>query len=726
MRLKLRSSFVTLIILLAGAGLCAQPDARGYKKQADQFFNLGKYQEALQQYLLQQTYDPNDLDTRFKIGVCYYETSKLNDARRNFSELLDGGKYTDPQLYYYLGLCAHASNQFLDAIHYYKDYLRRIEDSNPRRAMVKDRIRRCAYGLRIQQAKSNIIVENLGKTVNSPGNDFRPIPSPSSSDKIYFSSAREGNAGGLRNETGKEDNAAGKFTSDMFSVSFQQGLWLTPTALSYLLNSAKNDVLLDFNQDGTQLYYFQGSTLFSGDVLVDTFRTRPEERSLFSPIFKGPIRSWEGDCDPHFFQDTILLFSSNRPGGYGGFDIYLSIFSKGYWSEPENLGPVINSHYDERSPFLALDGRTLYFSTTNPNRSLGGFDVVRAYFEDASESWQEPWNPGVPVNSADDDLHFRLTRDGMKAYFSSNRRSGMGQNDIYAAFFRESQREQLRTSTPLVFSQVRDFKLSFARKTGIVDDPAAYFPEDQIEKYFLEPLYYDPNGEILTGRNMKTLGVIGDLMLRFPQIRVMFTSHSDGTDPDNVDHFFSAKRAEAAIDYLARRGVNIDHLLFRAMGDNYPKAQPAINNAPNPTGQQINRRIDIAFLNTSGLPLRIRIKEPNVPEQMATPSWDFFAKTSQGLSYKLQIATTSQMYSGELFFRYPHAMIEKDPVEGDYLYTVGLYKTFNSARQLQQDLIRNGAIEYQVVPYLDGVRLDDTEAGSLLKDYPDLQNYLQR
>lgn len=726
MRLKLWSILVALIILPAGTSLHAQPDAKGYKKQAEQFYSLGKYHEALQQYLLQQTYDPNDLDTRFKIGVCYYETSKLNDARRNFSELLDGGKFSDPQLYYYLGLCAHASNQFLDAIHYYKEYLRKIEDSNPRRAAVKDRIRRCAYGIRIQQAKSAIIVENLGKSVNSPGNDFRPIPSPSSGDKIYFSSVREGNAGGLRNEAGKEDNLTGKFTSDMFSVSFQQGLWLTPTPLSYLLNSAKNDVLLDFNQDGTLLFYFQGVTLFSGDVLVDTFRTRPEERSLFSPLFKGPIRSWEGDCDPHFFQDTILIFSSRMPGGYGGFDLYISTFSKGYWSEPQNLGPVINTHYDERSPFLALDGRTLYFSTTHPNRSLGGFDVVRSYFDDASESWQEPWNPGVPLNSSDDDLHFRLTRDGMKAYFSSNRRSGQGQSDIYAAFFREAQREQLRTSQPMVFSQVRDFKLQFARRMGIVDDPAAFFPEDQIEKYFLEPLYYDSNGEILTGRNMKTLGTIGDLLTRFPQLKVSFTSHSDGTDPDNVDHFFSARRAEAAIDFLSKRGVRLDQVLFRAVGDNYPRAASTLNNAPNPTGQQINRRIDIAFLHTSGLPLRIRIKEPTVPEQMGSPSWDFFVKTAQGLSYKLQIATTSQMYSGELFFRYPHAMIEKDLVEGDYLYTVGLYKTFNSARQLQQDLIRNGAIESRVVPYIDGVRLEDSQVGSLVKDYPDLQNYLQR
>ncbi|MDV7391617.1 hypothetical protein RZS08_09705, partial [Arthrospira platensis SPKY1] len=190
----------------------------------------------------------------------------------------------------------------------------------------------------------------------------------------------------MRDESGRESQS-GSYTSDMFSVAYQTNGWSTPTALSYLLNSSKNEVLQDFSQDGTVLYYFQGLNLFSGDMLVDTFRLRPEERSLFSPVFMGPVRSWEGDKDLHFFQDTILLFSSQRPGGYGGYDLYLSIYSRGAWSEPQNLGPRINTPYDERSPFLSVDGRTLYFSANHPMRSLGGFDVLRVFYDDASESW---------------------------------------------------------------------------------------------------------------------------------------------------------------------------------------------------------------------------------------------------------------------------------------------------------------------------------------------------
>lgn len=722
----MRKTLVTLLTvwIFIGGVLYAQPDAKGYKKQADQFFSLQKYPEALAQYMLHQSYDPSDLETRFRIGVCHYETSKLNDARRIFTELLDGGKYSDPQLHYYLGLCAHASLQYLDAIHYYKEYLKRIDGNHPRRGMVKDQIRRCAYGMRIQQAKSSIIVENAGPPVNTAGDDFRPIPSPNQPDKFYFSSAREGNAGGLRDESGREDPVAGKYASDMFVVEKEQGVWAAPSALSYLLNSAKNDVLLDFSRDGSRLYYFQGVNLFSGDVMVDTFRVRPEERSLFSPLFDGPVRSWEGDCDTHFFRDTILLFSSMRPGGYGGFDLYLTTWSKGSWSEPQNLGPGINTSYDERAPFLAQDGRTLYFSTNNPFRSLGGFDILRVIFDDASEKWQAPWNPGTALNSAGDDLHFRLAPDGLKAYFSSNRKTGEGQNDIYVALYRESQREQMRTSTPVAFNEVRDYKLQFARRMGMLDDPSAYFPEDQIEKYFLEPLYYEADGEILTPRNMKTLGIIADLMSRYPQMEILLTSHSDGSDPDQVDLFFSARRAESVIEFLTRSGVNPGHMRFKAVGDNYPKAQLESGGAPSPVVQQINRRIDIAFLKTSGLPLRIRVKEPSVSEQMASQSWDFYAKTVQGISYKLQIAATPQMYSGELLFRYPHAMIEKDASTGNLLYTVGLYKTFNSARQLQQDLVRNGADDTKVIPYLNGIRLDDSQIGALVADYPDLEAYL--
>ncbi len=724
----MRKKIVALIAcsLVVVGGIQAQPDPKSSKKIAEEYFNVGKYQEALQNYLVYQSYDPTDLETKFRAGVCYFETGKLQDARRNFSSLQEEEKYTNPQLYYYLGLSSHSSFQFLDAIHYYKEYLRRIENNHTKRGMVKDKIRQCSFGIRIQQAKSSIFVENLGPRVNSAGNDFRPIPSMNQDGKFYFSSSREGNVGSLRNAAGEIAGIEGGYNSDMFSATSTGGQWAAPVPMSFLLNGFKNDVLLDFNRDGSQLYYFQGLTLYSGDIFVDTFRTRPEDRSLFPPLFQGPVRPWEGDCDLYFFQDTILLFSSQREGGLGGFDLYLTVHSKGFWSEPLNLGPKVNTAYDERAPFLATDGRTLYFSTNNPMRSIGDFDVVRIFYDDATEAWQDPWNPGVPLNSAEDDLHFRLSRDGMKAYFSSDRKNGFGQSDIYIAHFRENQREQTRTMNPIVFSQVRDFKLQFARRMGIVDDPSAFFSEDQIEKYFLEPLYYEENGDVLTGRNMRTLTAIADLMVRYPQIKIMLTSHSDGADPDNVDLFFSAKRAEAAMEFLARNGADLGHIMIRAVGKGYPRANSQLNDAPNPAGRQLNRRIDIAFFQTSGLPLRIRVKDPVVPEQMINTAWDFYSKSTQGLSYKLQIAESQQMFTHELLFRYPHAMIEKETTKGYYLYTVGLYKTFKSAGQLQQDLIRNGAQDTRIIPYIDGIRLEETQVAPLTKDFPDLENFLQR
>jgi outer membrane protein OmpA-like peptidoglycan-associated protein len=712
--------------LLAACALHAQPDPKGTKRLADQAYAAGKYQDALQNYLAYQSHDPNDQETRFRIGVCFFETNKVADARRNFNALLEGGKYNNPLLYYYLGLTAHSTLQFLDAIQYYKTYLKRIDSNNPRRAMVKDQIRRCAFGIRIQQVKSSIIVENMGLGVNSTGNDFRPIPSPNQDNRIYFSSSREGNTGGRRDDQGRDSGKEGHFTADMFSTTHREGKWEAPVPMSFMLNSPRNEALQDFNNDGSVLFYFQGLALFSGDILVDTFRTRPEERSIFSPLFAGPVRPWEGDCDLHFFQDTILLFSSQRPGGYGGFDLYISIFSRGFWTEPENLGPAINTAYDERAPFLAIDGRTLYFSTNHPLRSIGGFDVLSVFYDDGSEKWMDPWNLGPPLNSAEDDLHFRLSKDGLKAYFSSNRKTGFGQDDLYIAYFRESRREQTRTMTPIVFSQVRDFKLQFALRMGMVDDPAAYFPEDRIEKYFLDHLYYEPNGEALSPRNLKTLGIVSDIMSRYPQIEIILTSHSDGTDPENVDLRFSMQRAEAVLDFLTRSGVNAGRIAIKGVGKTYPKALSMANGAPNLSGQAANRRIDITFLNTGGLPLRIRMKEPVVPEPMVSQSWDFFAKSIQGLSYKLQVASSAQMYSNELLLRYPNAMIEKEGTSGEYLYSVGLYKTYKSASQLGQDLIRNGATETRVVPYINGIRIDDEQAQRLLSEYPDLENYLQQ
>jgi hypothetical protein len=125
-----------------------------------------------------------------------------------------------------------------------------------------------------------------------------------------------------------------------------------------------------------------------------------------------------------------MYFVSNRPGGYGGRDIYqCKRLPNREWSHPENLGPVINTPYDEDAPFIHPDGITLFFSSTG-HTSMGGFDVFYST-KVANNVWTKPINMGYPINTTDDDIYFVTSSDGRRAYYASFRPEGKGEKDIY-------------------------------------------------------------------------------------------------------------------------------------------------------------------------------------------------------------------------------------------------------------------------------------------------------
>lgn len=125
-----------------------------------------------------------------------------------------------------------------------------------------------------------------------------------------------------------------------------------------------------------------------------------------------------------------LYFASDRPGGYGGRDIYRLIrLPNGEWSKAQNMGPEINTIYDEDSPFIAVNNKTLYYASNGPE-SMGGFDIF-VTFRDAENNWSEPSNLGFPINSTGDDIYYTTTVDGLRGYLSSFRKNGFGEIDIY-------------------------------------------------------------------------------------------------------------------------------------------------------------------------------------------------------------------------------------------------------------------------------------------------------
>ncbi|MFM2268438.1 MAG: hypothetical protein RL757_1879 [Bacteroidota bacterium] len=672
-----------------------------------------------QQYVAQK---PTDADAQMQLAIAAFHINKLSVAQSQIAQLIENAKGTTqklpPPVYLYEGRIAQHQLDFKNAIKAYKNFLRNAKSDHPeRRAVIAD-LQRCATAQKIVLQPDIALVENLGEGLNSKGDDFAPLQSPNYDDKIYFSSARENSEGGLRNENGLPDEKNGKQTADIFSAEIDGADWTTPQPLnSELLKTPRHEILLDFALEGKVMLFFKGMTRFSGDILVDTFKNEGETRSLLSN-FDAPVRASEGDNSMFLFNDTTLIFASRRAGGFGGLDLYITQKSKeNKWSEPKNLGANINSPFDETTPFLAKNGRTLYFSSNNL-RTLGGFDVFSSNFDEKMLAWQIAQNLGKSINSAGDETHFRLTRDGAKAYFASSRKDGLGERDIYLAIFSKLRGAEQTPSMPTLFSDVEMFKAA---------TELAKQEEIKISEYNFSPIYYEGDDDILRGANLQEVKKMVEMMKKFPNTKLILTANCAEGDRLHLDIYLTMKKLEKLGKYLVENGVKRENLLLKSVGSSFPIARVELEGQPNLAGIRINQRIDIAIFNADPL-LKTTTEEAVVSEFMVDNTGKNIKKHQKGLSYKIQVTATKRMFEGESLTKYGAAMAETVvPIEGanTYQYSVGLLTSFAEAEKMRKQLVADGVKDAWIVPYADGFRINSTEEAKILvKKYADLQNFI--
>ena len=697
----------------------AQKSPRALLDDADYYYDVEKYSQALEKYLAFDQDKGNDLDVKTRIGACYYYVGNTSEGLRFLNYVVQNSKNPLPVTYLFMGKCYQADFLYKDAIKYYKEYLRQLKSSSPERASVKDDIRRCAVGLHTKDLGDKVFVQNFGEKVNTSGHDFAPILSPNDEDRLYFASCREGNLGGLRNGEGLKDERGGTYSSDMYSTSVENGEWGDVQAMSYLLNSPRYDMVLGFTEGGKSLYYFKGFSLDEGEIMVDTFKT-DGNKSLFSTAFNSPMIAENGDGTPFFFHDTLMFFSSRRDGGFGGSDLYYAKKSDGRWLAPINMGAQINTGFDETMPFLAADGRTLYFSSNNL-KSIGGFDVFKTRFIDSDFTWTEPKNLGIPINSAGDDEHFILNSDGSKGYFCSNRKDGFGGKDLYSIVFRVALPEQINTSTPSDFTAVRPMlKKEDSPESAVVN------AQDEVINLLIAPLLFERDDNLMTPSNIRILDPIVVAMKRYPKIKIMLTSHCEENGNTEFDLYLSVKRIEKISEYLIKNGVSPSNIGLQGCGAAYPIAMNMMDGKANISGQKLNRRVELKLFKTEKLPITIKEERPVVSEFMAAKEAQQYEDATKGLSYRVQIASIKQMYSGEITKLYPDVLIERFPDKGLYQYTIGLFKSYSSAEQLKKELDARGVLNATVIPYINGFRINEEEYKTFSGLYIDLQTYLKK
>ncbi len=684
--------------------LVAQSSISGLKRQADRYFEAGQYRPALKLYRQAGLEKTKDKHARLRIGICMYEIHDVEGAIRMFLPLVREGK-TDPAVFLQLAKSYQARNQFSEAILYYKRFLQKTKTSDPFRPWVKDELIRCTNGARLRYAVEIAYVENAGTSINTQFNEFGVRTSPTIIDRIYFNSDRE-------------DIERGKVSPgnmDIYTSTLVNGQWNLPTPLPMHINTKGYEELCGFSSDGQILYYLSQSG--QGFVIrTDTFSG--ETGMKYEGFFTGPFTS-HPVADLIFFNDSLCMFASDMPGGFGGYDLYVSLLTSGNWSKPLNLGPTINSFFDDRFPFLTRDGLTLYFSSNN-TESIGGFDVFSSRFDPVTLAWSLPENLGFPVNSSLDDTHLIMAPDGMSAYVSSNRKEGHGGEDIYRVFFKQPiLAHQQISELPSFYHLLKEKGIEQVMPTtGVASRPV------EVKEYFISHLFLEEQTDILTPQNLKKLDLVVNLMQIYPRLKVELSCFELPTGQRTFNLYFSIKKAEKAAEYLERKGIKRQRILLKGYGSSYPLVSKPITAAPGPMYKKLNQRLEITVHEFEHEPVIIYIENIQVPENVKDPRGIKFSTLRHELYYGVQIASISQILQNQDLESVDELYIDVDNTQGHYQYMVGMSPTYAQAESVRAEMMQIGFPEAKVIPYINGIRIARLDVADRAGQYPDLLRYL--
>ena len=412
-RVVLTFSFLFLSILLHGQSF------NKLIKKGNKHYKRGQINLALENYHQAETMEPGNVDLNFYIGRAYLLTEYKHNALGYLSKVEKLAPNLDPYLQYFLGVACQHNYLFEDAIVHFNNF-GNMHRGNMEVALQK--IKECQSADSLIRTPVAVDIQNLGPTINSPEHEYVPIITPDES-VLVFTSRREGSTGGLLTK----DN---ELYEDIYiSHNLGNGQWSQAQQISKNINTDYHDATAALSADGKDLYLYREDG--EGDIFLSNFdgTTWSEPKALPYPI---NTNYWETGMSVTPDGQTVY-FSSDRPGGYGGLDIYKSMKQPdGSWGAPQNLGPKINSEGHEDSPFIHPDLQTLFFSSDG-HPGLGGYDVFKSEWVDGE--WQQPENMGYPINSPDNNFHFIMTGDRQHGYYSSIQEGGHGKSDIYRITF---------------------------------------------------------------------------------------------------------------------------------------------------------------------------------------------------------------------------------------------------------------------------------------------------
>lgn len=438
MKIRVLAVFVLLISanFLQGQNIA---DKGSYKKNMTEGNLLRleeNYMTALEYYTFAYHYDSTNANINYCMGLCYlyhptkkheaekYLEKAVKDVTKNYMEDEPAEKRAPALAYFYLAKAYHLDGRLDDAgkmFDMYEAYLKKgdkkgHEDVARFKTMLK-------YAKQYMKNPKDVKIENMGDSINDAFPDYSPLIS-ADERTLIFTHRGKGNVGG-----GELAPDGYPYEDVMVSVRRDDGHWSTPSSISPYVNTSGHDGAVGLTPDGQTLIVYRDD-LGDGNLYYSTW----DGRDWSMPLKYGSninSKYWEPSACLSRDGNT-LYFVSDRPDGFGGRDIYRCVkLPNGQWSLAQNLGPNINTPYDEESPFMSADGVTFYFSSQG-HATMGGFDIMFSILGEDGQ-FSTPINMEYPINSTDDDLYLVASPDNKRLYYASAHEDlkAFGEKDIY-------------------------------------------------------------------------------------------------------------------------------------------------------------------------------------------------------------------------------------------------------------------------------------------------------
>ncbi|HEY0977573.1 MAG TPA: hypothetical protein VGE21_08895, partial [Flavobacteriales bacterium] len=400
--------------------------------EAKALLDGGQWSEASKIYKRLLIVDTAFADVYMEIAQCEVHLPGMRDAAAD--HFAAAARHGNIDAMYHLALERHRQQRFDETVSLLNDY-RTKTNRTILDAEVDRRIGMARTAKSLTANPVDVKIRNMGAQVNSSAHDYSPVVT-ADGNTMYFTSRRTGTVGGQR-------DASGQYYEDIYAVQREEGIWGRASNVGAPLNTNMMDATVGLSVDGNEMVVYRTPPeAVSGNLYLSK---RAQGRWSEPEALTERINSGSHEPSATISPDgSEIYFTSDRPGGLGGRDLYrIRRLPNGQWSLPLNLGPTVNTPYDEDAPFLHSDGSTLFFSS-NGHNTMGGYDIFKSNLIDTDMNvWGLPENLGYPLNTVNDDIYFCLNEDGTTGHFSSERSNGLGGQDIYQVEFPDSQIDYL-------------------------------------------------------------------------------------------------------------------------------------------------------------------------------------------------------------------------------------------------------------------------------------------